>query len=185
VANKFNVNDARGEVKSALDFAALLSECERFAEISGTTVGAAALAKIILGPHAKPWEGGGYKKDELEEIGCEAHVFPAPQNSKSSIVDDGSFSAPIENGNWHLVIRRVAFEDEIAVADGNDLYMWFWNQLCQLEFEIMEKMESRESPKLLGIERNGGPAYGLLAEKPAQGEYLWAQHVISWGESRE
>jgi hypothetical protein len=186
VANKFNIAAEHSvEVGTLLGLAALLSDCTNFAELCEQAVGAAARAKVITGPLAPAWDGGGFTKDELAELLCQAHLHPPVAPQKLLTPDFGVAVAPRESGVFALKFRRYARELELAVDAGNDLYMWFLDTITKLETEMMDKAQQRPCPWPISVQRLQGPAFGQLTDKPAQGEYLWSVHVVSWGLSPE
>ena len=54
-----------------------------------------------------------------------------------------------------------------------------------MERELMKMVESRECPRLQTITRVAGPAYNSRRNEPAQGAYLWCQHLLTYGDAQQ
>lgn len=179
------------EAATLLKVADLIADCEPFQQLSDKTTSADARTKIKTGPFPLAWEGSGFTKQQLADLLCSVNLHPPMQGDKSVVLDSGSFVAPRESGTFVMTTRRYVRESEYEEdGNGNDIYMFFLDRIAALEAEMIRRSDleaatNSDYPHPLSIQRVDGPAFGKLAEKPAQGEYLWARHSIGWGLSPE
>lgn len=164
----------------------LLSECAAAQALAEETAGTAeenaeaTRAKIIVGPHAGAWDGERFDKIELESRFIEFQLTAPIDGGKVVAKSDGSFDRGDEGGDFVLLIRRFARDNEMD--DMSDLYLWVLDKIAALEQELITKAETRECPRLLSVSRVQGPAFGGIKKTSAQGNYLFSQHTISWGD---
>lgn len=184
----FDPDNATSAEASALWYLAeLLSECtaaQALAEETGGTAeenAEATRAKVIVGPHAGPWDGVEFTQVEMESRFIEFQLTSPLEGGKTLVKSDGSFDRADEGGDFILLIRRYARDSEMA--DMSDLYLWFLDRIAALEQELLTKAESRECPRLLSVTRTQGPSFSPRKSAPTQGEYIFTQHSIGWGDN--
>lgn len=184
----FDANTATSAEATALwHLADLLSECTAAQELAESTGGTAeenaeaTRAKVVVGPHAGSWDGDRFTKIELESRFIEFQLTSPLEGGKTLVKSDGSFDRADEGGEFILLIRRYARDSEIE--DMSDLYLWFLDQIATLEQQLLTNAETRECPRLLSVTRTQGPAYSSVKRTSAQGEYIFTQHSIGWGDS--
>lgn len=167
--------------------AELLSECERAWDLTENTGGtdeeniAATREKIIVGPHLGSWGADGFTEVEMESRFIELQLTSPIEGGRTVVMSDSSFDRADEGGEFMLLIRRHARQSEMV--DQSDLYLWFLDRISALEQELMTKAENRECPRLQGITRTQGPAFGARKKAATQGDYLFTQHTITWGDN--
>lgn len=179
-------NVVSAEAGALWHLADLLAECssaQALAEKTGGTDAenkAETRLKVIVGPHAGPWNGESMTKTEMETRFIEFQVTPPTEEGKSAIRSDGSFDRADESGEFMLSIRRYA--RDVEMNDQSDLYLWFLDQIGRLEQELLVRAENRECPRLNSITRVQGPAFPTKKKKSSQGEYIFTTHMITWGD---
>lgn len=179
-------NTTSAEASALYALADLLSECtaaQALAEETGGTAEAnatATRAKVILGPHAGPWDGEQFTPTELAARFIEFQLTSPLDGGRTVVKSDGSFDRADEQGEFLLLIRRHARDSEMA--DPSDLYLWFLDQIATLEQQLLTNAETRECPRLLAVTRTQGPAFPHRQEGSTQGEYIFTQHTIAWGD---
>lgn len=165
----------------------LLSECERAWALAEETGGTdqentdATRAKVIVGPHLGSWAADGFTSEEMEVRFIEFQLTSPIEGGRTVVRSDSSFDRADEGGDFMLLIRRHARQSEMV--DQSDIYLWFLDQISALEQELMTKAELQECPRLQAITRTQGPAFGARKKLTAQGDYLFTQHSITWGDS--
>lgn len=174
---------ASAEAAALYSLAELLADCanaQALAEASGPNAADETRKKIIVGPDAGPNDGTSFTRVELENQLIEFHITVPIEGGRTCVKSDGSFDRADEQGEFLMFIRRHAREAEMA--DPSDLYLFFLDRVSALEQELLTKAETRECPRLLAVTRTQGPAYGAMEETTAQGDYIFTQHTITWGD---
>lgn len=178
-------NPRSAEAPALIHMADLLSKCEYWQELCEQSGAFMARAKIKTGVQFGPDDGDSFSMDELQTDFCMAHLIWPIEGGRVLAQDDGGPS-PLEGGDIHMTIRRHVRESEVDnLKTEGGLDIAFLDVISALEQEIMAKAEVQECPRLLGIEREGGPAFNSLDEESAQGNYLWVKHIITWGDAIE
>ena len=179
----FDPANARSAEAAALwNMAELLSECDNWKELCEQSTPAGARAKIKTGVQYGPEDGDSFQLEELQNDFCIAHLIWPLIEGRAVEQDDGGPS-PLEGGDFTMTIRRHVRESEqpnLEVEGGLDLA--FFDVISAIETEIMTRAETRECPRLVGMQRDAGPAYSSMDEETAQGGYLWVKHTINWGD---
>lgn len=177
---------ASAEAGALWHLAELLSECERAWDLTENTGGtdeentAATREKIIVGPHLGSWAADGFTVEEMETRFIELQLTSPIEGGRTVVRSDSSFDLADEGGDFLLLIRRHARKSEMV--DQSNLYLWFLDKVSALEQELMTKAELRKCPRLQAITRTQGPAFGARKKQTAQGDYLFTQHTITWGD---
>jgi len=183
---KFDITDAANsdDATTIYKIRDLLALCPAFWEIANVAASAAA-AKIIVGIHARPESGETYTNEELKALFCVAQLFnPVP--SQKIVYQSAGGPVPESGGVHELMIHRYCTGEEIGGHEArNDTYIWFYDRICRLQRWLLEEAERSLCPRLSMIQPVCEGAYGLFGETTAQGEFLWARMVISWGDEAQ
>lgn len=161
-----------------------LAECSAawsLAEASGTDEEkkAATLQRVIIGPHAGPWDDDEFTVDELAARFIEFQIY-APLEGGKTLISDALDTD--EGGEIYLTTRRYCRPAELV--DRQDLYLFFVDRMAALEHQLLQWFENgRNQPRLYSVTRRQGPAFGEKKSETAQGEYLFMHHTIGWGDN--
>lgn len=182
----FDPNNPEGPAGAALyATATLLSGLSVFQELCETAGDqAGAFAKIALGIQ-KPPINAQFDLDELAAKGFEANLhWPIPSQTAIAISD--SSPAPMIGGAFRLLFRRHARESEIRnFEDRVGLLLWFHDCVTACYLAVQAAAEATTCPRLRRIIPVCEGSFGEFGETSAQGEYLWAECAILWGDEVE
>ena len=193
----FDQDDIRSaEARALWDLIDLLTACESVQELAEATGGNAgelqssARTRFIIGPHSGPWDSDQFTIAELEARFVEFQLYVPMEGGRGVVKSDGSFDRADETGEIHLITRRLcreaelkAFNTDANITGRQDLYLGFTDCISAMEQEAMTLAESRNCPTLRSFVRVQGPSFGLKSYESTQGEYLFARHSITWGDS--
>lgn len=161
-----------------------VSECGRFQEISETTSAVTARSKVIVGPHAKPFDGKEYTEEELAGMLCEAQLWAPTEGGRELSKGEAVGDRPKEGGEFMLTIRR--YGRPVEMEDAQDFYLWFLDRIAAFERELWDRCDvllgGASCPELQSITRQQ-LAFSPYKSASVQGEYLFATHLIRWGDT--
>lgn len=159
----------------------IVSECDVFAHLAERE--SAELAeRVIVGPHIGPWGTEGYTEAELADRLCECQIW-SPLEATEEWEETGNVGATAyRRGDFIIRIRRYIRPSE--TEDRRKLYAHLLAAADQLGAEIMRVANEEYSPRIASL-TGSSPAFGMLAETVAQGEYAHWSYMGRWGDIGE
>lgn len=180
----FDVNNAASaEAPALFHLADILSECEQFRELSEKTTIADARDLITIGPAPDPIDGEEYTEDELNNDFFYCSVAPSDDEGHEAIQPETLTECPLEGGSVEAYIRRQVRKSEVGQAGGKaDVYLYFLDRVSAIVHQIFEQASDETRLRVLSVRREFSPSFGDIASAVAQGEYIWTNLVVEWGE---
>lgn len=182
----FDPNNPAGPAGAALyATATLLSGLDVFQDLCEVGTQPEAFAKIAIGITATANDGDQFGLEELAAKGFEANIHPPVPSQTAVVINDGS-PMPMIGGAYRVLFRRHARESEIRDhSDRNGLFLWFHDLVTKCYLDLLAAAEATTCPRLRGIQPACDGAFGEFGETSAQGEYLWADFLVLWGDEVE
>lgn len=178
----FDPDNPIGPAGSALyKTAELISGLANFQLLSATGSAAEALQLIEIGVAKEPQDRGEFTVAELQREFV-ANIYPTTP-SQGAIVSNPASPTPLVSGSFDVLLRRPLTDGEAQDRAGrNSLYLWFFDIVTGIQRDIQAAADSLYCPRLRGIVPVVDAAFCELEEISAQGEYLYSQFQILWGD---
>lgn len=182
----FNALDPQSEEIAALLYTRqLVAQSAAFRELVEVDDAARAVPRIILGPTPPPFNGEFYTVGEIKNLFGWALLHPQIEEDSLLVTRSrGVACVPEKEGLFRLHVRRLVRAKEYNDDDGRqDAYLFFTDRTARMAEQIVEAAELKLNCQQ--VKRRRGPLFNPTTDFEAQGIYLWADFLVSWGGSEQ
>lgn len=179
----FDLNNAESvEAKNLYFLADILSACESFQDLTETTNSTDAREFVTIGPQPDPWDNEEYTIEQLENEFFYCTVAPSDDEGHQAVRPETLTECPNEGGTLEVYLRRQVRQSEIQGAGKGDVYLYFLDRISALAHEIFEQAFDDKNMRIQTVSRDFSPSFGDIASAVAQGEYIWTNLMVEWGD---
>lgn len=170
------------EISSLHSLADVISRCTEFIELSGTANAPEAYEKIFIGEIEDPFDSEEYTIDQLSEMFFVCQIASANEEGMEAVRPVTETECPAVGGSAEIYLRRCVRESEIGDSGRRNAFLFFNDRVSAIQVELISLTMAENCVRVARVPRMIGPHWATTPEAAGQGEYLWAELRVEWGE---